>query len=280
MGDKVYKPIIKEGDHLLSSKETPGRVRGLTRDENNQNPDIIEWEEVDEQLDLDEYEERLTQLDEQRAELENQISNLLVETAITVGIVALPAIVTWWTDTAWPWWTETAWPWLKKAGRNIKEFIFGTEEKATPVQKQVAATTPDATQLEAVSKQLDVQFERLYIDMDEEEARTHIIKIIYHMIEIAREIRLLSSARLRKECESDEQYLEGRLAMEVLLIDKVANSINRLLSENSKYLDASATQRVFELTGGGIYHDEVYVPVNPRKIQEALQSNTIQREVP
>ena len=56
MGDKVYKPIIKEGDHLLSSKETPGRVRGLTRDENNQNPDIIEWEEVDEQLDLDEYE--------------------------------------------------------------------------------------------------------------------------------------------------------------------------------------------------------------------------------
>lgn len=44
MGEKVYKPIVKDGNHLLRSKDNPDRVRGLTRDENNQNPDIIEWE--------------------------------------------------------------------------------------------------------------------------------------------------------------------------------------------------------------------------------------------
>lgn len=47
MGEKVYKPIVKDGDHLIRSKDNPDRVRGLTRDENNQNPDIIEWEEYD-----------------------------------------------------------------------------------------------------------------------------------------------------------------------------------------------------------------------------------------
>lgn len=45
MGEKVYKPIVKDGNHLIRSKDNPNRVRRLTRDENNQNPDIIEWEE-------------------------------------------------------------------------------------------------------------------------------------------------------------------------------------------------------------------------------------------
>ena len=56
MGEKVYKPIVKDGDHLIRSKDNPDRVRGLTRDENNQNPDIIEWEEYDvDDLQSDDY---------------------------------------------------------------------------------------------------------------------------------------------------------------------------------------------------------------------------------
>lgn len=46
MGEKVYKPVVKDGDHLIHSKDNPERVRVLTRDVNNQNPDIIEWEEI------------------------------------------------------------------------------------------------------------------------------------------------------------------------------------------------------------------------------------------
>jgi hypothetical protein len=34
MGEKVYKPIVKDGNHLLRSKDNPDRMRGLTRDEN------------------------------------------------------------------------------------------------------------------------------------------------------------------------------------------------------------------------------------------------------
>ena len=46
MGEKLYRPILDDGEELLHSKDNPERVRGLTRDENN-NPGINEWEEVD-----------------------------------------------------------------------------------------------------------------------------------------------------------------------------------------------------------------------------------------
>ena len=39
---EIYKPIVKDRDHLIHSKDHPNRVRGLTRDKNNKNPNIIE----------------------------------------------------------------------------------------------------------------------------------------------------------------------------------------------------------------------------------------------
>ena len=45
MGEKVYRPILKEGDHLVRSKDN--RVRGVSQDENNKTTDIVEWEEVE-----------------------------------------------------------------------------------------------------------------------------------------------------------------------------------------------------------------------------------------
>lgn len=59
MGEKIYKPIIKDGDHLVKSSKNPNRVRGQSRDANNKNPDIIEWEEVD----IDDYVSKETDQD-------------------------------------------------------------------------------------------------------------------------------------------------------------------------------------------------------------------------
>ena len=50
MGEKLYRPILKDGDHLVKSKKNEGRVRGISQDKNNKNPDIIEWEEVDDSI--------------------------------------------------------------------------------------------------------------------------------------------------------------------------------------------------------------------------------------
>ncbi len=47
MSEKHYRPIIKDGDHLVQSKKNSNRVIGQTRNAENKNLDIIEWEEVE-----------------------------------------------------------------------------------------------------------------------------------------------------------------------------------------------------------------------------------------
>lgn len=49
--DIYYKPVLSDDEHLLESSKTPGRYRGLSRDINNENPDIPEWEayEIDDE---------------------------------------------------------------------------------------------------------------------------------------------------------------------------------------------------------------------------------------
>ena len=42
---KVYTPVLDNDKHLVSSRKTPGRVRGLSQDSDNKNTDIPEWEE-------------------------------------------------------------------------------------------------------------------------------------------------------------------------------------------------------------------------------------------
>lgn len=42
---KAYNPVIRDDEHLVPSRKTPGRVRGLSQNSNNKNTDIPEWEE-------------------------------------------------------------------------------------------------------------------------------------------------------------------------------------------------------------------------------------------
>lgn len=83
MGEKYYKPILKDGDHLVQSKKNPKRVRGQSRDADNKNPDIPEWEEVEieeivPQKSPEELEYELSKMahEERRAEQEKVLSTL------------------------------------------------------------------------------------------------------------------------------------------------------------------------------------------------------------
>ena len=99
MGEKVYKPIVKDGDHLIRSKDNPDRVRGLTRDENNQNPDIIEWEEYDvDDLRSDDYtpyppEEQRIQLTPEQEEFAQQVGEALGAAIVVGGILLLRKVI-------------------------------------------------------------------------------------------------------------------------------------------------------------------------------------------
>lgn len=58
-------------------------------------------------------------------------------------------------------------------------------DKKGPVKKR--ETAPDR-QLAEVSLQFDKAFEQFYFEMDEEEAKSHIMRLIYHMLGVINEI--------------------------------------------------------------------------------------------
>ena len=106
--------------------------------------------------------------------------------------------------------------------------------------------------------------------MDENEAKEHMLKIVFHLLEIANEIRIMSNSQIKRECESEEQYLERVSASEKFLTERVAMNLNRLLSDEKLAIDIKTTRELFGLMGGGVRLNGEYVPVEIPKVYEAI----------
>ena len=192
MGEKVYKPIMNTGDHLVQSKDNPDRVRGLTRDMNNQNPGIPEWEELDledlvpSQQEPELYEPQPVQLTPEEEKLAKMAGEAL-GAAICRGTEILIK------DVISPWWKNVAWPWIKDKGEILVAVFNNEKTKAEqikmPEPKETRPTVPDVE-----IQTLENAFEQIYIDMDKEEARKHVLQLVYHILGMANEIRILSNA--------------------------------------------------------------------------------------
>lgn len=268
MGEKLYRPILKDGDHLVQSKNNPDRVRGQSRDANNKNPDLIEWElvEVEEQPDYEPipYDERQVQLTPEEERLAREIGEALA--AGTVWLIGNVVV---------PWWKKSAWPWVKGKFRDTVSIIKGeTKIKAMEIvtedKKDGQKVQIKGSQLSSVSSQIDSAFEQFKFDMDEAEAKEHMLKIIFHLLEIANEIRIMSNSQIKRECEGKEQYLERVRASESYLTERVASNIDRLLSEDKLCIDVKTSKELFGLMGGGIRINGEYVPVELTKVHEAI----------
>ena len=268
MSEKYYKPILKDGDHLVQSSKNPDRVRGQSRDANNKNPDIVEWEEVeipdynDYEYEPIPYEDRQVQLSPEEERLAQEIGEALAAGTIWVlgNVVA-------------PWWKGTAWPWIKGKAHDTVSLI--KDEKKTKAEQIIEAKNSqviyaESTQMNTVSAQIDNAFEQFHIDMGEEEAKQHILNILFHMLEIANEIRILSNAQIRRECESEEEYIERVSASEKFLTERVAMNLNRLLSDERLAIDIKTTRELFGLMGGGVRLNGEYIPVEIPKVYEAI----------
>ena len=268
MGEKLYRPILKDGDHLVQSTKNPDRVRGQSRDANNKNPDLIEWEpvEVEEQSDYEPipYEERQVKLTPEEERLAREIGEALA--AGTVWLIGNVVV---------PWWKKSAWPWVKGKFRDTVSIIKGeTKIKAAQIvtedKKQAEKKPVNASQLSSVSLQIDSAFEQFQFDMDENEAKEHMLKIVFHLLEIANEIRIMSNSQIKRECESEEQYLERVKASESYLTERVASNIDKLLSDDKLCIDVKTSKELFGLMGGGIRINGEYVPVELTKVHEAI----------
>lgn len=173
-----------------------------------------------------------------------------------------------------PWWKDTAWPWVKEKGRSIKNKVSGTkEQKSTkPIKTEALKETAPDRRLAEVSSQIDKAFEQFCFEMDEEEAKAHMMRLVYHMLGVVNEIRIISNARISKDCESEELCIERQKEAEKFLSEKVAVGLDQLLSNENLRLDLNTSRELFSLTGGGVRLNGEYVPVQAIKIDETLKA--------
>lgn len=274
MGKKLYRPILKEGDHLDKSRKNNNRVRGVSRDSNNKNPDIIEWEEVDvedqsaQNVPTPSPEPEKRELTPEQQELAQIIGDALADIIIYEAERLNEAVVK-------PWWKNSVKPWIRERFEDIKCAVSG-KKKIHPVEDNPSGDryTDQATINEDAKNDefLDQKFDSIRFDMSSDEAKQHAINLINHMLGVAYEIRVLSNTRIVNQSEDEKTRLENQAKAERLLAEKVANNINEYLSDETLKLSIPEQKQLFNLLGGGIRLNGEYVPVELDKVDKAIDS--------
>ena len=268
MGEKLYRPILKDGDHLVKSKENEGRVRGISQDVNNKTTDIIEWEEVEIENQTCNYED-----ESQHIELtpEQQQIAEMIGTAIAARIIYGAGKFN--EHIIQPWWHNSVQPWVNRKMSDVKQIFFGKTKVSKIVEEKMSNQTSMLVDVE-INAQIDIMidqaFDSIKFDMSTEEAKKHIINLIYHILGIAYEIKILSNSRIADQFEDESMRLENQVKVEKFLAEKVANNINHLLSDESLQIDVSSSKQLSSLLGGGIRINQDYIPVETEKIRLAI----------
>jgi len=275
MGKRLYKPIIKDGDHLVKSKENPGRVRGVSQDENNKTTDIVEWEEVEvEEPDYIYAEEYYESKEVELTPAQQELAQMIGE-AIAAGVIYGAGKLN--EHVVQPWWKNSAKPWIKAKYSDAKR-LFSGKTKIEQIQKNNNDATPEHTLLldieadEQIETMLDQAFDSVYFEMSSEEAKQHMMNLIYHMLGVAYEIKVLSNTRISKQFKDEKLRLENQAKVERFLVEKVSNNINSLLSDEKLLLDVNTSKQIFSLLSGGIEINGDYVPVELEKLDTAINN--------
>lgn len=275
MGEKLYKPILKDGDHLVKSKKNEFRVRGVSQDANNNTTDIVEWEEVEVEDRTYNNEDEYYELQHVDLTPEQQQIAEMIGAAIAVGIIYGAEKLN--KHVIQPWWHNSAKPWINSKMSDVKRIFLGKTKATEIMEKRKKISSHTSTLIDAeTNAQIDVMmdqvFDSIQFDMSTEEAKKHIMNLIYHMLGVAYEIKMLSNSRIAEQFEDESMRLENQAKAEKLFAEKVADNINDLLSAEKLQLDVSTSKKLFSLLGGGIKINEEYIPVEPEKIGLAINS--------
>lgn len=271
---KYYTPVIDDGEHLLQSRDNPNRYRGLSRDSENDNPGIPEWELLNE----DELYERLKQerepyeyqnyddyygeysVERDTHPIEDAAADAIAKLIFALGEAAIKELVI-------PWFKNTGIPWIKHKASEIKNTIF---RKKRVDATELSVVDQQALELKPDMEKIEEYFNSQMIDMDEEEAQKHIFKIIYYMFGMAREISILSNARIKQESESEHEYLQNKKEMQLLLSGIVTDKLNNLLSNDEFLIPIESSKQIYKLFDSGIRMNGEYIPIEPETTRKLI----------
>ncbi len=293
---KKYTPIIKEGTHLASSKNTVGAVYGgLLDNDTNQVVGQAEWlveEDDDQNLDYpnENYDtQENVELSEETQEMIEVVGAALAVLGIymiEIGVKkATPYVKQFVTGKVVPSINKTM-SWIAEKGATGIYIIrngISSKTKAEQLLTKRTKSKSDKTELSVAnnstvepSEDMDNVFEENRESMSREEAQQHLIYIRALAILLADEIRKLSNACIREGNELPENILERQNALEKLTTQEVMNSIKLLLeNKNRSLLDEATSMVLSEFLAGNLIIDGTPVPIEKYRIPMALPRKKI-----
>lgn len=241
MSEKHYKPIIKDGDHLVQSKKKSNRVIGQTRDAENKNPDIIEWEEVEDvdygyELERMAHEERMAEVQKSQSTAEAITSVLnLIDTTVAF-LAENPEVL-----------KATA-----DLGRKAKDGISSAKNKLVLAihdgkqkknKKTIKETVPEPQIMDTVISEISTEIVTDDKDMSQierenisvEEARELILGILMDYISMKKKLNRLSNANI------------DNIKRQELDVSDVIAQLESLIKEYPALMDDSTTENIMAL---------------------------------
>lgn len=269
MGEKYYKPIVKDGDHLVRSKKNPNRVRGQSRDADNKNPDIIEWEEVEIDNDSktrEELERELENMAAHNAEITRQEQETSVLETINTGLDAVNSLLEFLNEN--PEVIEA----VVAGGRRAKRFFAKTgikvkgtinnllgkaEKNDTEVSSKKAEEIPNDLSLKINTTNVALEMpcaNQEKEDMSIDEARRLIIETLANYISMRKNLERLSRAKINEKDfpQLDMNHVLAYMDSVVdkypaLMDEKTSAAILNLLRNNSNVAENTKILEVLNI---------------------------------
>lgn len=255
-----------EGTHLSQSRQDPGGLNALVRDDETGN---LKGQAT------------LHPITDDDAESDPSRLLVLVTGAALGGIVlgaaavkVTPYVVNWWNERVVSAWNDRALPAKQSRIRNLfrrkgckrgslqDETAETTDAPALPLTQEDVVYAVFVDQVDALSGEPGTS-------MSQAEAEERLFAILIAAACIAEQIRALSGVRLEPEDSERVELLSG--AIRQLSTQRIADGINRLLESDTASLDEATVAQLMKLLKGARIPGQGYAPIRVEQLQEALR---------
>ena len=230
---KYYKPILGEGEELIHSKKNTNRVRGLTKDKNN-NRGINEWEEVE-----------ITEKSE--SPIRDMVLQAACEVLCDVG-----------RDVAKTCWYDIIYPVCK---RKLTELI--SSKRTRFLKKDIKRLYYD-TVAEEKTKWITVSSRN-----EELVDQKNVAVAISSILQIAKESESKTIQKIENTTNKPLKTTDNSIVKKAT-IEFAVEKLNKLLSQDKFMVDEETNNKIFIWLGGGIKKDGEYITVNPAMVEQAI----------
>lgn len=264
LSEETYKVLHTEGTHLVESKDTDGTIRALEfKNETNKlvgPPELVKVEEK--RLTPKTYDEfsPLGQIVIDMADI------IVTRTADYLTEKAISSFENWLCS-------------RKKQDKSLKnkkyENIFTRKTKIQQIleskkEPQAEIISSNEKVFQTPFAEIDYAYEEYRVNMTSEEVQKELIDIFILSILRTKKIWKVSHANIVDDQALSGEFLEGKILIEKLCSSEVIDNINALLDKKTDLLEDWEVIALSDIMGHNLVEDGHYVPIQSRKLKEAL----------